>query len=80
MPSWPVQIGSRLLCQAAYAFVATRTFTLQTDPPVAALYPMIDLVSHGVNMPEVGKHQEQKPNADANMDSMAMHGNAWHIS
>jgi hypothetical protein len=41
---------------------------------------MIDLVSHGVNMPEVGKHQEQKPNADANMDSMAMQGNAWHIS
>lgn len=80
MPSWPVQICSRLLCQAAYAFVATRTFTLQTDPPVAALYPMIDLVNHGVNMPEVGKHQEQKPNADANMDSMAMHGNPWHIS
>lgn len=44
--------------QAAYAFVATRTFTLQTDPPVAALYPMIDLVNHGVNMPEVGKHQD----------------------
>ena len=64
------------LCQAAYAFVATRTFTLQTDPPVAAMYPMIDLVN-GVNMPsEVErKHQDQKRKAEANttcdMDSMA---------